>query len=127
MKYIITPILSFVLFSAFAQTKTFHDFMVKDINGDSISLSEFSGKKKLVVNVASYCGYTPQYTQLQQLFETYGLDDFVVIGFPANNFNNQEPGSDQDIMDFCTSKYGVTFPMMSKISVTGPDMHLLMC
>jgi glutathione peroxidase len=108
----------------FAQT-TFFDFKVKDINGDSVDLSIYRGKKILVVNTASYCGYTPQYADLQDLWEQYGPDDFVILGFPSNDFGSQEPGSDEDIKDFCTSNYGVTFPMMSKIKVKGTEIHPL--
>ena len=83
------------------------------------------GKKVLIVNTASKCGYTPQYADLEKLYEQYGGKDFTIIGFPANNFNNQEPGSNEEIRQFCTRNYGVTFPMMAKISVKGDDMHPL--
>lgn len=105
-----------------AQQKTFHDFTVKDIDGNDISLSEFKGKKVLVVNTASKCGLTPQYEDLQKLYTQYGSDNFVIIGFPANNFMNQEPGSNSEIKQFCNSEYSVTFPMMAKISVKGDDI-----
>ena len=82
----------------------------------------FKGKKVLVVNVASKCGFTPQYAKLEELYEKYGKDDFVVIGFPANNFLHQEPGTNEEIKEFCTLNYGVTFPMMAKISVKGKDI-----
>ncbi len=101
--------------------KTLHDFTVKDIDGKTFDLASLKGKKVLVVNVASKCGFTPQYEDLQALYERYGNQNFVVIGFPANNFNNQEPGTNQKIKEFCTANYGVTFPMMSKISVKGDD------
>ncbi len=97
----------------------FHDFQVTDIDGNRFDLATLKGKKVLVVNVASKCGLTPQYEQLQALYEKYKDRDFVVVGFPSNNFREQEPGSDQDIKAFCTSKYNVTFPMMAKIDVTG--------
>jgi glutathione peroxidase len=103
--------------------RSLHDFQVTDIYGATFDFAALKGKKVLVVNVASYCGYTPQYPKLQQLYETYGPDAFVVVGFPANNFLNQEPGTDQEICDFATTKYGITFPLMSKVSVKGPDMH----
>ena len=103
--------------------KNFHDFEVKTLAGDSISLSQYAGKKILVVNVASKCGLTPQYEDLQALYDKYGGDDFVIIGFPANNFLSQEPGSDEQIAEFCQVNYGVTFPMMSKISVKGKNQH----
>ncbi|SDB98242.1 glutathione peroxidase [Williamwhitmania taraxaci] len=110
---------------AFGQTSTFYDFKVKAIDGTDYDLSELKGKKVLVVNTASKCGLTPQYTDLQKLYETYGGGNFIIIGFPANNFMSQEPGSNSDIKSFCTQNYGVTFPMMEKISVKGKDIHPL--
>jgi glutathione peroxidase len=107
---------------AFGQAKSFHDFTVKTIDGEDFALSSLKGKKALVVNVASKCGHTPQYKQLQQLYDTYGGDSFVVIGFPANNFGAQEPGSNAEIKAFCEANYGVTFLMMEKISVKGDDI-----
>jgi glutathione peroxidase len=105
--------------------KTLHDFKVTDIYGDTFDLADLKGKKVLVVNTASKCGLTPQYEELQALYESYGGDDFTIIGFPANNFNNQEPGTHEEIIEFCTANYGVTFPMMSKISVKGDDIDPL--
>jgi glutathione peroxidase len=105
-----------------AARKNFHDFTVTTIDGKEFPLSQLKGKKVLVVNTASKCGYTPQYEDLEKLFETYGGDKFTVIGFPANNFMKQEPGTDAEIKEFCTTRYGVTFPMMSKISVKGDDI-----
>jgi len=102
--------------------KTFYDFTVTTIDGKEFPLSQLKGKKVLVVNTASKCGYTPQYEDLQKLFETYGRDNFTVIGFPANNFMSQEPGTNEEIKQFCSSKYSVTFPLMSKISVKGSDI-----
>jgi len=102
-------------------THTLHDFKVKDINGNEFDLSVFKGKKVLVVNVASKCGLTPQYEDLQALYEKYNQKDFEIIGFPANNFMGQEPGTNEEILEFCTLKYDVTFPMMGKISVRGKD------
>lgn len=110
---------------AISQKKSFHDFSVTSIDGKTIDLSVYKGKKVLVVNTASKCGLTPQYSDLQALFEKYSNDDFVIIGFPANNFMNQEPGTDDEIREFCEVNYGVTFPMMSKISVKGDDKHPL--
>lgn len=118
---LITYITIFLNMNSLLAQKSFHDFTVTDINGNEISMSEFKGKKILVVNVASKCGYTPQYEGLQKLYETYGGDKFTIIGFPANNFLGQEPGTDKEIKSFCTNEYGVTFPMMSKISVKGKD------
>jgi glutathione peroxidase len=111
------------LVSSGQSDKTFHSFTVETLQGESFDLSMLEGKKVLVVNTASKCGLTPQYEGLQELYETYGGDNFTIIGFPANNFMNQEPGSNEEIMEFCTENYGVTFPMMTKISVKGDDMH----
>jgi glutathione peroxidase len=105
--------------------KTFYDFTAIDIDGNEIELSRFKGKKVLVVNVASKCGLTHQYEELQTLYETYGPDKFVIIGFPSNNFLFQEPGSNERIKEFCSSKYHITFPLMSKISVKGRKKHEL--
>jgi glutathione peroxidase len=97
------------------------DFMVKDIDGHDVNLADYKGKIVLLVNVASKCGYTPQYEGLERIYNKYKDRGFVIIGFPANNFGSQEPGSNEQIKEFCTSKYSVTFPMMSKISVKGAD------
>ena len=105
-----------------AQQKTFYDFTVKTITGEDFDLSALKGKKVMVVNVASKCGLTPQYKLLQELYDKYGPDKFVVIGFPANNFGQQEPGTNEEIQTFCTQNYGVTFPMMAKISVKDEDV-----
>jgi glutathione peroxidase len=119
-------ILSLVIMSsvAFAQS-SFYNFTVEDIEGNKFDLSSLKGKKVLVVNTASKCGLTPQYEQLQKIYDMYGGEDFTIIGFPANNFNEQEPGSNEDIALFCERNYGVTFPIMSKISVKGDDIHPL--
>lgn len=103
---------------------TVYDFKLKTLDGEETSLSKFKGKKILIVNVASKCGYTPQYKNLQALNDQYGKK-VIVVGFPANNFGGQEPGTGSEIKDFCTKNYGVTFPMMEKISVKGKDMHPL--
>lgn len=97
----------------------FYDFTMKDISGKDKALSEYRGKVVLVVNVASQCGYTPQYEGLENLYEKYSARGLVVAGFPANDFGAQEPGTDSEIATFCTSKYGVKFPMFSKITVKG--------
>jgi glutathione peroxidase len=123
--YLMIIMVLFVSVYASAQTqtkKTFHDFTVTTIDGEEFPLSQLKGKKVLVVNTASKCGYTPQYEDLEKLYEKYGGDKFTIIGFPANNFMNQEPGTNEEIKNFCTSKYNVTFPMMSKISVKGDDI-----
>ncbi|MGY6523049.1 MAG: glutathione peroxidase [Mongoliitalea sp.] len=104
--------------------KTIYDFKMKNINGDEVDFSQFQGKKLLLVNVASRCGYTPQYEDLQKLHEQYG-DQVTILGFPANNFGGQEPGTNEQIKEFCSSKFGVTFTMMDKISVKGADKHPL--
>ena len=105
--------------------KSFYDFKTTTIDGLPFDLSTLKGKKVLVVNVASRCGHTPQYAQLEELYTKYSDKNFVIIGFPANNFMGQEPGTNAEIKQFCTSKYHVTFPMMSKISVKGDDMDPL--
>jgi glutathione peroxidase len=109
----------------YAQEKTIYDYEVETIDGETVSLSEFKGKKVMIVNTASKCGFTPQYEQLQALYEKYGGDDFVILGFPSNDFMKQEPGSDKEIAAFCEKNYGVTFPMMSKVVVKGDDMNPL--
>ena len=101
------------------------DFKVKTIDGKEQNLSDYKGKVVLFVNVASKCGLTPQYKGLVALYEKYKDQGFVILGFPANNFGSQEPGSNEEIKQFCTSKYDVQFPMMSKISVKGDDKHPL--
>lgn len=114
-----------LLMSSGPRPSNVYDIEVKDIIGNDVSLSRYKGKVLLIVNVASKCGYTRQYADLQALYEEYQGEDFVVLGFPANNFLNQEPGSNEEINRFCTSKFGVTFPMFSKISVKGKDQHPL--
>ena len=112
-----------ITMSVFGQSsKSFYDFKVETINGEPFDLASLKGKKVLVVNTASKCGLTPQYEGLQALYKKYGGDKFTIIGFPANNFMGQEPGSNEEIQEFCQSNYGVEFPMMSKVSVKGDDM-----
>ncbi len=101
------------------------DFTVKDIDGKDYDLQQLKGRVVMIVNVASKCGLTPQYEGLEKLYSTYKDRGLVVIGFPANNFNGQEPGTDEQIKEFCSTKYNVSFPMMSKISVKGDDQHPL--
>jgi glutathione peroxidase-family protein len=101
------------------------DFTMKDITGTDVPLRKFEGCVLLVVNVASRCGFTPQYKGLQELYEKYKDKGFEILGFPANNFMWQEPGTDTQIREFCTENYGVTFPIFSKISVKGKDIHPL--
>ncbi|MET2985146.1 glutathione peroxidase [Aureibaculum conchae] len=100
-----------------------YQFKVKTLTEDDFDFSSLKGKKILVVNTASKCGLTPQYKHLQKLYETYKDDNFTIVGFPANNFGKQEPGTNSEIAEFCQQNYGVSFPMMSKISVKGDDMH----
>ena len=107
---------------SYAQQSNFHSFKTKTIDGKVFDLASLKGKKVLVVNTASKCGLTPQYKDLQDLYLKYGGDNFVIIGFPANNFLSQEPGSNSEIKQFCTENYEVTFPMMQKISVKGDDI-----
>ena len=107
-----------------APVTTIYDFKVNGLEGGTIDLKKYKGKKILIVNTASKCGYTPQYTDLQKLYDTY-KDKLVVIGFPANNFGQQEPGSNIEIQEFCKKNFGVTFPMAEKVSVTGEDIHPL--
>ena len=97
--------------------KSIYDYTVKDITGKEFPLSQLKGKKVLIVNTASKCGFTPQYKGLEQLYEKYKNTGFVIIGFPCNQFNKQDPGTNNEISEFCTKNYGVTFPMMGKINV----------
>lgn len=105
--------------------KSVHEFSLKGIDGGEVSLSEYKGKVAMLVNVASKCGFTDQYEGLQKLYEKYRDKGFVILGFPANNFLGQEPGSEEEIKQFCTVNFGVTFPMFSKISVKGKDIDPL--
>jgi glutathione peroxidase len=122
MKYILPILLLAIAANSFAKDN-FYELEAVKINGDMLKFEELKGKKLMIVNVASKCGYTYQYSELQSLYEEYGGENFEIIGFPANNFSNQEPGTDEDIEEFCTENYGVTFTMMSKISVVGADKH----
>lgn len=121
MKTIVLLILSLNFLIMNGQNKSLYDFKVKDIDGKEFNFSQLKGKKVLIVNVASKCGLTPQYEKLQQLYDMYKDRNFIVIGFPANNFNGQEPGTNEEIKTFCTLNYNVTFPMMSKVGVTGEN------
>lgn len=110
--------------AAFAPASVY-EFTVKDINGREYKMDQLRGKVTMIVNVASRCGYTPQYEGLQALYTKYRDRGFVVLGFPANNFKGQEPGTEAEIKEFCQTKYNVNFPMFSKISVKGEDQHPL--
>ncbi|QNA44933.1 glutathione peroxidase [Lacibacter sediminis] len=127
-------LLALVVFVSFAFTinekkavsapPSVYNFKVESLEGGMIDFSKYKGKKILIVNTASKCGYTKQYTELEELYKKY-KDKLVVIGFPANNFGGQEPGTNAEIKEFCSSTYQVTFPMAAKISVKGEDMHPL--
>ena len=104
-----------------ARATSIYDFTMKSIDGQPVSLKSYDGKVVLLVNVASKCGFTPQYTGLEALYEKYKDRGFVIVGIPANNFGSQEPGTNEEIKTFCTRKYNVTFPMMAKVSVLGDD------
>lgn len=114
----------FTIMTVSAQ-QSFYDFKVKTLTGEEYDLASLKGKKVMVVNTASKCGNTPQYENLESLYRKYKDNGFVVIGFPANNFMGQEPGTNEEIAEFCKANYGVTFPMMEKISVKGDDQHPL--
>jgi glutathione peroxidase len=105
------------------EKQTIYQFKVEDLSGKTFDFSSLKGKKILVVNTASKCGLTPQYKDLEKIYKEYKDKGFVIVGFPANNFGQQEPGTNSEIETFCEMNYGVTFPMMSKISVKGSDMH----
>jgi glutathione peroxidase len=103
--------------------QSFYDLEAVTIDGEVLKFETLKGKKVMIVNVASKCGYTPQYEDLEKLWQNYKDKNFVIIGFPANDFMKQEPGTNEEIKSFCSINYGVSFPMMSKISVIGGDMH----
>ena len=105
------------------QPKTLYDFTATTIDGKEFDFSTLKGKKVMIVNTASKCALTPQFKKLKELYEEYGGDDFEIIGFPCNDFANEDPASNSEIHEFCTSKYGVTFQMMSKISIKGENKH----
>lgn len=113
-----------LLVSALLVAGSIYEFKVPGLEGGEIDLSKYKGKKILIVNTASQCGYTPQYSDLEKLYEQY-KGKLVVIGFPANNFGGQEPGSNNEIKEFCKKNYGVSFPMAEKVSVKGSDIHPL--
>lgn len=119
-------LLAFIALSAFTiklSTSTFYDLKAKTIDGKEFSFADLKGKKVMIVNTASKCGYTPQYEELEKLYEKYKDKNFIIIGFPANNFGKQEPGTNDEIKEFCTKNYGVSFQMMEKIDVKGDDMN----
>jgi len=104
-------------------SKTIFDFKIDLINGEELSLSNFEGKSILLVNVASYCGFTKQYDDLQKLYELYGEKNFIILGVPSNQFGSQEPGSEDEIKKFCETNFNITFPMTSKYDVKGDNAH----
>jgi glutathione peroxidase len=108
-----------------AKTTSFYDFTMDDIDGRPVNLSQYKGKALLIVNTASFCGNTPQYSELESLYEQYHGKGFEILAFPANNFGQQEPGTNAEIKGFCLTKYSVSFPLFSKISVKGSDKHPL--
>lgn len=118
-------ILAFLTASTMKGQTSFYDFTVEDIGGNPYDMAQLKGKKVMVVNTASKCGFTPQYEGLEQLYRTYGEESFVIIGFPSNDFLRQEPGSNEEIATFCSTRFDVSFPMMSKISVKGKNKHPL--
>jgi len=120
-QFVLTIAMSAGMFAA----SSVHDFTLNSIDGKPVPLSAYKGKVVLLVNVASKCGYTPQYSGLESLYEKYKDRGFVIVGVPANNFGGQEPGTNEEIKTFCTRNYNVTFPMMSKVSVKGDDKNAL--
>lgn len=115
-------ILLFVLLSnTMLFSQTIYDYTVKDIDGNEFSLSSLKGKKVMIVNTASKCGFTPQYEELEALYKQFKDSNFVIVGFPSNDFMSQEPGTESEIKAFCTKNYGVTFPMMAKVEVKGKN------
>ena len=123
LKKISLVIFTFVCFQAYSQS--IYEYKVNDIEGEAFDLKKLKGKKVIIVNTASKCGLTPQFEELEKLYKTYKDQGFIIIGFPTNDFLNQDPGSNDEIKAFCVKNYGVTFPMMSKISVKGKDKHPL--
>lgn len=120
---VVTIILTSTFLNAQNMKQSIHQFKVTDLYGNEFDFSSLKGKKVMVVNTASECGLTPQYEQLQEVYEKYKDHNFIIVGFPANNFGAQEPGTDEQIATFCKKNYGVSFLMMSKISVKGDDIH----
>ena len=123
MKFTLTIILTTLLTLGIkAQVKSIYDYIATTLEGEPFPMSQLKGKKVMIVNTASKCGFTPQYENLEKLYVKYGGEKFIIIGFPSNDFLKQEPGSNMEIRDFCTKKYNISFPMMSKIHVTGQNI-----
>lgn len=114
-----------LVFSTATPPPSIYDFTMRNIGGQDVNLSQYKGKTLLIVNVASKCGLTPQYKELQALYDEIGGKDFEILAFPANDFMAQEPGSDDEIKQFCATQYAITFPLFAKISVKGKDIHPL--
>ncbi|MEX2607466.1 MAG: glutathione peroxidase [Kiritimatiellia bacterium] len=126
MKLLMISFLSFLFSSSLKGDETsVHAFTLNSIQGEEVDLSAYKGKVLLIVNTASKCGFTKQYADLVELQKNYAEKDFVILGFPANNFGGQEPGSNQEIAEFCSARFGVEFPMFTKVSVKGADQHPL--
>ena len=122
MKIILTTLITVLISMGVTNTTdSIYEFPIQDIEGNEMTLGDYEGKVLLIVNVASKCGYTPQYDGLQALYEEYEDEGLVIVGFPANNFRGQEPGTNEEIAEFCRLEYGVTFPMAAKVSVKGDD------
>lgn len=125
MKMILFALIVGITSVSIDDSKSVYQFKVTDIDGKEFDLSTLKGKKVMIVNTASKCGLTPQYEQLEKVYQQYKDKNFTIIGFPANDFMSQEPGSNEEIAAFCQKNYGVSFPMMSKISVKGKEQHPL--
>lgn len=125
MKKFVLPVLTAATLAATPASTSIYDIPLKDIEGKEATLKPYAGKVLLIVNVASKCGFTPQYAGLEALYQKYKDKGLVVCGFPCNQFGGQEPGSEADIKQFCTSKYNVTFPMFGKVEVNGKNRHPL--
>ncbi len=125
MYKILLPILLTLTLNAGETMKNFYDFSAKSIKGEEVSMSAYKGKVVLVVNVASKCGFTPQYEGLETLYKTYHAQGLEILGFPSNQFGKQEPGSHEEIQNFCKINFGVTFPLFEKINVNGDNTHPL--
>jgi len=124
-KLLITFLLTLTLNAGEPMQKHFYDFSAKSITGEEVSMSQYEGKVVLVVNVASECGFTPQYEGLEKLYKTYHSEGLEILGFPSNQFGGQEPGTEQEIQNFCKLNFGVTFPLFEKIEVNGDNTHPL--
>ncbi len=122
---IFTSLVALIFMSTLLQAGSIYDIAIKDIDGKDTTLAAYKGKVVLIVNVASHCGYTPQYKSLEAVYQKYKDQGFVVLGFPCNQFGGQEPGTNEEIKQFCTSKYDVTFPLFDKIEVNGANRHPL--